>query len=249
MYVCNGPSSFLAFVDEYVDVVDMIGLLHSARRVKFSVKVDRDDFISRFSDCARILYRADLRFPSDLYAVNISRGTAANIYNRIISALDYSERELEGLGDQSSRKHRTISDQKVQFIKAVDQLLSICYSCTAVDAHLMGIHSRPSFEEIHKLLWVEPDNDNPPAFNFPPAIVAVTTQNSGQQSSTSQVPLTTRPSAQLPSNTLSAVSSAPAVMNTSLLQSAVQPSLPLMTAVVQATTPKTRSQTKSSSEK
>lgn len=133
----------------------MISLLHTARRIKFSVKVDRDDLINRLSDCSKISYSSTSRFPSDIYAVNISRGTTASIFHRILNALDYSERELENMGDQSSRRFSTINDQKVQFIKAVDHLLSLCYSCTSVDAPLMGIHNRISFESTQNLLWTD----------------------------------------------------------------------------------------------
>lgn len=159
----NSQTNFLAFLDEYVEVSQLISVLHMARRLKFSVKVERDDMINQLMSCSKVVYSRQSRFPGTIYAVNISRGTAANIYHRILSALDYSDRELDATGEQSSRRYTTINDQKVQFMKAVDHLLSLCYSCINPDAPIMGIHNRLSFEMTYKLDWVEvPDMSSVP---------------------------------------------------------------------------------------
>lgn len=188
----NPETEFLAYLDEYIDVSHLIPILHMARRLKFSVKVERDDMITQLMSSSKLVYSKQIRFPDNIYAVNISRGTAATIYHRILSALDYSDRELEAIGEQSSRRYTTINDQKVQFTKALEHLLSLCYTCTSPDAPIMGIHNRLSFEKTYKLRWTDLLDTSPTLIPSVPGIKpkVVQKQQSGGGPSGADPPVT-----------------------------------------------------------
>lgn len=146
----NDASFRIKLMESYVSLDEFLPILMSARtKLRFSVKAERDQQIDTLRACVSAPLGIN-RFPDDGYYINLSRGPASNLFHRMLSSLDYSEREMDHR-DGANTKFSCINDQKVQYTKSLDQLINICYnptSDTTVRERLTLQESRDRFQKI-----------------------------------------------------------------------------------------------------
>lgn len=131
-------------------------LLTSAHRVPFSVKARRDELRSQLDavlDGFRDVYTKTSRFP-DEWRVNTTTGPIADLFDKIMSALDFGERYVSDAPSSSvTQKFSSLDDAKHSYYKSIQRLLDLLVRNTETSYTLYEIDNKTTFELKHSLVW------------------------------------------------------------------------------------------------
>lgn len=151
------PDKFYLRLDLYIALTVMVDCLSTIRWSNFSIKAMRDECLQKIRALpkARIVGPAK-RFPDDDLYVNVSRGTYADLLDKICSSLDFGEKYTmaEATTTAKGQNTGTLDDAKLACSRGIQRALEIIGSPNLSALATYGVFSTESFEDFNKLTWV-----------------------------------------------------------------------------------------------
>jgi hypothetical protein len=154
--------------EEWAELCDLRSVLHSVRHIAFNVVQERQTARTALNNLKKSApFSMCKRFPWDAVYVNLSCGVYANLWENILGALDFKDREIEKemkfrRVDTNETHHErneyTLDDAKTQFRNSMKKFQNeLCKRSEAFD--------RERFEVEYSLKWCKgscpkgPDGD------------------------------------------------------------------------------------------
>lgn len=95
------------------------------------------------------------RFPRDGYYIDMTTGSIADMFDKILAALDFSETSLEQSASHVRENHRSqANDAKLSWLKGCQFIMTTLSRPTNPSAPINGIFCRASFEMFFNTRWV-----------------------------------------------------------------------------------------------